>query len=66
MHDTEPRMETTRRFPRTLAEAFPRHYPDQFYMLQGHKPRMMHPDLPVVLMCVFAAGFLVGLLVAGA
>jgi hypothetical protein len=61
----EPRMETTKRFPRTLSEAFPREYPDQFYMLQGYRPRM-HPDLPVVIMCVFAAGFVVGLLVAGA
>ena len=61
--NTEPRMETTRRFPRTLAEAFPKSYPDQFYMLTRHKPRMMHPDLPVVIMCVFCAGFITGLLV---
>jgi hypothetical protein len=59
---TEPRMETTKRFPRSMAEAFPKHYPDQFYMLQGYKPRKMHPDLPVVIMCVFAAGFVVGLI----
>ena len=62
----EPRMETTRRFPRTLAEAFPSEYPDQFYPLQGYKPPHFHPDLPVVIMCVFCAGFVVGLLVAGA
>lgn len=63
MTDTEPRMETTRRFPRTLAEAFPKYYPDQFYMLQGHKPRHFDPDTVVVLACVFAAGFIAGLLV---
>ena len=61
----EPR-NTYKRFPRTLEEAFPKHYPQQFCPLQGYKPRMMHPDLPVVIMCVFAAGFVVGLLVAGA
>ena len=59
---TEPRMETTKRFPRTMAEAFPKEYPDQFYMLQRHKPKHFHPDLPVVLTCVFCAGFLVGLI----
>jgi len=62
----EPRMETTKRFPRTLAEAFPGSYPDQFCPLHGYKPRRMHPDLPVVIVCVFCAGFVVGLLVAGA
>ena len=63
MTEQEPRMETTKRFPRTLAEAFPKSYPDQFYPLQGHKPRHFHPDVPVALMCAFAAGFIVGLLV---
>jgi hypothetical protein len=60
---TEPRMETTKRFPRTLAEAFPGSYPDQFYPLQGFRPRMMHPDVPVALACAFALGFLTGMLV---
>lgn len=59
----EPRMETTKRFPRTLAEAFPKSYPDQFYPLQGHKPQHFHPDLLVALACAFACGFLTGMLV---
>ena len=64
-HD-EPRMETTRRFPRTLAEAFPKDYPDQFYPLQGYKPRHVNPDWVMAMVCMFALGFLVGLLVVGA
>ena len=63
MTEQEPRMETTKRFPRTLAEAFPKSYPDQFYPLQGYKPRHFHPDVPVALMCAFACGFLTGMLV---
>jgi len=59
----EPRMETTKRFPRTLAEAFPSEYPDQFCPLQGFRPRRMHPDVPVALACAFALGFLTGMLV---
>lgn len=65
MTDTEPRMETTKRFPRTLAEAFPKSYPDQFYMMQGYKPRHVNPDWLVGMGSMFALGFLVGLLVAG-
>lgn len=62
---TEPR-ETYKRFPRTLAEAFPKSYPDQFAPIKRYRVQHIHPDLPPVLVCVFAVGFVIGLLVAGA
>lgn len=61
----EPR-NTYKRFPRTLEEAFPKHYPQQFCPLQGYKPRHVNPDWVIAMGSMFALGFLVGLLVAGA
>ena len=49
---------TTRRYPRTLLEAFPTHYPNS---VSRYKP--LDPDLIVGLVCIFAAGFVLGLLV---
>ena len=63
MHDTP---ETYKRFPRTLEEAFPRHYREQFAPIRAYKPRHINPDWVVAMVCMFALGFLVGLLVVGA
>ena len=49
---------TTRRYPRTLLEAFPTHYPNS---MSKYKP--LDPDWIVGLVCIFAAGFVLGLLV---
>ena len=62
---TEPR-DTYKRFPRTLEEAFPRHYREQFCPIRAYKPRHINPDWVVAMGSMFALGFLVGLLVAGA
>lgn len=62
MHDTP---ETYKRFPRTLEEAFPRHYREQFSPIRAYKPRHINPDWLVAMVCMFALGFLVGLLVVG-
>jgi hypothetical protein len=51
--------ETTKRFPRTLGEAFP-HDVDQAYSISRYKP--VYGDWAVWIMCSFAAGFLVGVL----
>ena len=59
-------MDTCKRFPRTLAEAFPQHYREQFNPIQVHKPRRFDPDWLVGMGSMFSLGFLVGLLVAGA
>lgn len=58
--------ETYKRFPRTLEEAFPRHYREQFSPIRAYKPRHINPDWLVAMVCMFALGFLVGLLVVGA
>lgn len=58
--------DTYKRFPRTLEEAFPKYYPDQFAPIKRYRVQHIHPDLPPVLVCVFAVGFVIGLLVAGA
>ena len=63
MHDTP---ETYKRFPRTMEEAFPRHYREQFSPIRAYKPRHINPDWVVAMVCMFALGFLVGLLVVGA
>lgn len=63
MHDTP---ETYKRFPRTLEEAFPRHYREQFSPIRAYRPRHVNPDWVVAMVCMFALGFLVGLLVVGA
>lgn len=57
----EPKMETTHRFPRTLEEAFPQHYREQFNPIQVHKPRRFDPDWLVMMVCILALGFLLGL-----
>lgn len=63
MNDTP---ETYKRFPRTLEEAFPRHYREQFSPIRAYKPRHINPDWLVAMGSMFALGFLVGLLVVGA
>lgn len=62
MHDTP---ETYKRFPRTMEEAFPRHYREQFSPIRAYKPRHVNPDWLVAMVCMFALGFLIGLLVVG-
>ena len=62
MHDTP---ETYKRFPRTLEEAFPRHYREQFSPIRAYKPRHINPDWVVAMVCMFALGFLIGLLAVG-
>lgn len=54
---------TEKRFPRTLAEAFPQHHREQFIPIVVFKPRVldMDPDWLVIATCLFALGFLVGL-----
>lgn len=56
---------TDKRFPRTLAEAFPEHHREQFVPIVIFKPKVldMNPDWLVVATCLFALGFLVGLAV---
>ena len=54
---------TDKRFPRTLAEAFPHHYREQFVPIIIHKPQRVNPDWIVMATCLFALGFLVGLAV---
>jgi hypothetical protein len=61
---TEPR-ETYKRFPRTLAEAFPQHYREQFDPLNQLPKDRTPPDYWMMLACAFALGFLVALLVVG-
>jgi hypothetical protein len=63
--NTEPRMETTRRFPRSLAEAFPHHYREQFDPLYQPPRERTHPDYWVMLAVSFGAGFVVALVVLG-
>lgn len=55
-------METTRRYPRTLREAYPNHYPE---WIEKHPADKTSPDFWVMLVCAFAAGFLMALM-AGA
>jgi len=59
---TEPRMETTARFPRTMEEAFPKIYREHFNPIRAHKPRHVNPDWVVCMVCMFALGFLAGLI----
>jgi hypothetical protein len=59
----EPRMDTYKRFPRTLEEAFPDHYREQFDPLYQPPHDRTDPDVWVMLACAFAAGFLTGLIV---
>jgi len=59
----EPRMDTYKRFPRTLAEAFPQNYREQFNPLHQPLHDRTDPDVWVMLACAFAAGFLTGLIV---
>jgi hypothetical protein len=56
-------MDTTKRFPRTLQEAFPQDYREQFDPLYQPPADQAHPDRWVMLFCAFAGGFIVGLLV---
>lgn len=56
-------METTRRFPRTLREAYPNHYPE---WIEKHNTHTDSPDFWVMLVCAFAAGFLAAMMYAGA
>jgi hypothetical protein len=52
---------TPRRYPRTLLEAFP-HDPQNAYTITRYKPRMSD-HWAVMLVTVFAFGFVIGLLV---
>lgn len=61
----EPR-ETYKRFPRTLAEAFPTHYREHYNPFHQPAQDKTPVDYWLMLACAFALGFLVGLLVAGA
>ena len=50
---------TTRKYPRTLEEAFPKDH-NNAYTIIRYKPE--YGDWAVWIMCVFAAGFLTGVL----
>ena len=63
MHDTP---ETYKRFPRTLEEAFPRHYREHFNPFYQPPRDKVPPDYWAMLGVCFALGFVVGLLVVGA
>jgi len=54
---------TDKRFPRTLAEAFPHHYREQYIPIVIHRPKQINPDWLVMGACIFALGFLLGLAV---
>lgn len=60
----EPR-ETYKRFPRTLAEAFPHHYREHYDPFRQLEPDSTPSDYWIMLACAFALGFVVALLVAG-
>lgn len=55
--------ETERRFPRTLAEAYPSDYPEQFIAIQKYQPRRVDPDWMIYGCCLFALGFFLGVCV---
>lgn len=55
---------TEKRFPRTLAEAFPKHHPEYFVPIVIHRPQRMNPDWVVIGTCLVALGFLLGVLVS--
>jgi hypothetical protein len=55
-------METTKRFPRTMEEAFPKNYREHFNPIQAYKPRHVPADWIVGMVCMFALGFLAGLI----
>ena len=54
---------TTKRFPRTLAEAFPHHHREQFVPIIYYRPERINPDWLVIGTCLFCLGFLFGILV---
>jgi hypothetical protein len=56
-------MDTYKRFPRTLSEAFPDLYREQFNPLYQPPHDRTDPDVWVMLACAFGAGFLTGLIV---
>ena len=53
-------METTKRFARTTAEAFPQHHREHFNPIERHKPRI-DVDWIVTMVCILALGFVLGL-----
>ena len=57
---------TTKRFPRTLAEAFPQHYREHYNPFHQPPKDRTPADYWAMLAVCFALGFVVGLLVAGA
>ena len=57
--------ETTKTFPRSLAEAFPADYPEQFCPLEVYKPRKLDVDFITYGCGLFGFGFLFGLLCRG-
>jgi hypothetical protein len=57
--------DTYKRFPRTLEEAFPAHYREQFDPLYQPPRASVDPDYWVMLAVAFGAGFVVALVVLG-
>jgi len=53
--------ETTKRFPRSLEEAFPQDYPDQYVAIHLYA-RKVRSDWMVFSCAMFGFGFLLGLL----
>lgn len=51
-----------KRFPRTMEEAFPKIYREHFNPIQAYRPRHINPDWIVGMACMFALGFLAGLI----
>jgi len=57
--------ETTKTFPRTMEEAFPKQHPWHFEPIHGHEPDYDKWDAYLYLFGAFGMGLIVGLLVTG-
>ena len=61
--DAPPIPYTEKKFPRTCAEAFPKH-PDYSYPISASAPEpLIHSSVAAALFCAFLVGLLVGLLI---
>jgi hypothetical protein len=45
-----------------MEEAFPKIYREHFNPIRAHKPRHVNPDWVVCMVCMFALGFLAGMI----